>query len=259
MAVSSFKHLKRYREIIFVFIKYGFGAVIEHIGFSNHFNIKRVLLEYDNDSGLSKLSRGQRLRLALEELGPTFIKIGQIISTRPDILPQDIIDELEKLQDNAPAFSFSDVKSVIESEFGESLDRAYSEFNVEPLAAASIAQVHIAKLWSGKTVVVKIQRPGIEKIIDQDITILEDIAHFVDNHTKYGKLYNFTNMVDEFKNTLRYEMDFRIEGENAERFKKNFSIDKGVSVPSISWTHTTRRVLTMEYIRGISLNDFSAL
>lgn len=253
------QHLRRYREIIFVFIKYGFGAIIDNIGILKHINVRRKILKQTNDENIAKLSRGERLRLALEELGPTFIKMGQILSTRPDILPKDVIKELEKLQDKVPAFSFDEVKSVIQNEFGESLEEAYAEFEPTPLAAASIAQVHKALLWSGKTVVVKVQRPGIEKIIAQDMRILEDIAKFVDNHTKYGKLYNFTKMVEDFKKRLEEELDFRIEGENAEKFKKNFLKDKKVKIPSIIWTHTTRRVLTMEYIDGIPLNDFNAI
>ncbi|UZQ82310.1 2-polyprenylphenol 6-hydroxylase [Thermoanaerobacter sp. RKWS2] len=253
------QHLRRYREIIFVFIKYGFGAIIDNIGILKHINVRRKILKQTNDENIAKLSRGERLRLALEELGPTFIKMGQILSTRSDILPKDIIKELEKLQDKAPAFSFDEVKSVIQNEFGESLEEAYAEFEPTPLAAASIAQVHKALLWSGKTVVVKVQRPGIEKIIAQDMRILEDIAKFVDNHTKYGKIYNFTKMVEDFKKRLEEELDFRIEGENAEKFKKNFLKDKKVKIPSIIWTHTTRRVLTMEYIGGIPLNDFNAI
>ncbi|MEQ2129643.1 2-polyprenylphenol 6-hydroxylase [Caldanaerobacter subterraneus KAk] len=253
------QHLRRYREIIFVFIKYGFGAIIDNIGILKHINVRRKILKQTNDENIAKLSRGERLRLALEELGPTFIKMGQILSTRSDILPKDIIKELEKLQDKAPAFSFDEVKSVIQNEFGESLEEAYAEFEPTPLAAASIAQVHKALLWSGKTVVVKVQRPGIEKIIAQDMRILEDVAKFVDNHTKYGKIYNFTKMVEDFKKRLEEELDFRIEGENAEKFKKNFLKDKKVKIPSIIWTHTTRRVLTMEYIDGIPLNDFNAI
>ena len=253
------QHLRRYREIVFVFIKYGFGAIIDNIGILKHINVRRKILKQTNDENIAKLSRGERLRLALEELGPTFIKMGQILSTRSDILPKDIIKELEKLQDKAPAFSFDEVKSVIQNEFGESLEEAYAEFEPTPLAAASIAQVHKALLWSGKTVVVKVQRPGIEKIIAQDMRILEDIAKFVDNHTKYGKIYNFTKMVEDFKKKLEEELDFRIEGENAEKFKKNFLKDKKVKIPSIIWTHTTRRVLTMEYIGSIPLNDFNAI
>ncbi|ETA80621.1 2-octaprenylphenol hydroxylase [Youngiibacter fragilis 232.1] len=256
--LSRYRHIKRYRQIIFVFVKHGFGTIIDQLGIFDYINIRKKIEEKD-ESIDEKLSTGGRLRLSLEELGTTFIKLGQILSTRPDILPHDVIVELEKLQDAVPPFPFDDVKSLIESEFDDKLGNIYREFNEIPLAAASIAQVHLARLNSGRKVVVKIQRPGIERNIDLDLMVLKDLASFIDHHTKYGKLYNFTKTVQEFESTLKNELDFRIEGENAETFKENFSKDKGISVPDISWIHTTRRVLTMEYIDGIPLNDFEAL
>ena len=133
------------------------------------------------------------------------------------------------------------------------------EFSQTPLAAASIAQVHLAISNSGKKMVVKVQRPGIEKSISQDLAVLKEFASFIDHHTKYGKLYDFSKMVQEFENNLNDELDFRTEGENAEIFKENFLHDKGVRVPQISWIHTTKRVLSMEYIDGIKINDFNEM
>jgi len=259
MVLSRYKHLKRYRQIILVFVKHGFGGFIDKLGIFDYINIEKKNRDGEDRSGSEKLSAGERLRLSLEELGTTFIKLGQILSTRPDIFPHDVIVELEKLQDAVPPFPFENVKSLIESEIDDKLGNIYKEFDETPLAAASIAQVHLARLNSGRKVVVKVQRPGIERNIDLDLMVLKDLAYFIDNHTKYGKLYNFTKTVQEFENTLKNELDFRIEGENAETFKENFSEDKGVKVPDISWIHTTRRVLTMEYIDGIPLNDLEAL
>lgn len=256
---NRFRHIKRYRQIILVFVKHGFGTLIDQLGIFDYLNIKKRIGRGNGENINEKLSIGERLRLSLEELGPTFVKLGQIISTRPDILPHAVIAELEKLQDAVPPFPFDDVKSLIESEFDDKLENIFKEFSDTPLAAASIAQVHIARLNSGRKVVVKVQRPGIERNIYLDLKVLEDLASFIDNHTKYGKLYDFTKMVQEFENTLKNELDFRVEGENAETFKENFSKDKGVNVPDISWIHTTRRVLTMEYIEGIRLNDYAAL
>lgn len=233
MDLSHYRHIKRYRQIILVFVKHGFGTIIDQLGILDYINIKKKIEEKD-ESINEKLSTGMRLRLSLEELGTTFIKLGQILSTRPDILPHDVIVELEKLQDAVPPFPFDDVKSLIESEFDDKLGNIYREFNETPLAAASIAQVHLARLNSGRKVVVKVQRPGIERNIDLDLMVLKDLASFIDNHTKYGKLYNFTKTVQEFENTLKNELDFRIEGENAEKFKENFSKDKGINVPSIA-------------------------
>ena len=163
------------------------------------------------------------------------------------------------MQDSVKPFSFEEVKSLIESEFDDKFENIFMEFDEEPLASASISQVHPARLHSGKKVVVKVQRPNIERIMYQDLRLLEDLASFIDNHTKYGKIYDFNKKVEDFKNTLQNELDFRIEAENAETFKKNFSKDKGIRVPDISWVHTTRRVLVMEYIEGIRVNDFSSM
>lgn len=257
--INRNKNIKRLQHIIQVFVKHGFGTLIDQTGLLNHLNLGKKILQKVGKNESEKHTTGQRLRLALEELGPTFIKFGQIVSTRPDILPQDIIKELEKLQDSVPPISFDEVKKVIEEELDDSLCNIFPYFDEKPLAAASIAQVHLARLLSGKQVVVKIQRPNIDKVIDVDIKILKDIAYFIDHHTKYGNLYDFGKMVEEFENTLKNEMDFMIEGENTETFRKNFKKDQYATFPYISWIHTTKRVLVMEYIDGIKLNDFEAL
>jgi len=161
--LNRFKHIDRYRQIILVFAKHGFGTLIDQLGVFDYLKIRKKI-EKDKNGGIDeKLTVGERLRLSLEELGPTYIKLGQILSTRPDILPLDVIAELEKLQDNVPPFPFENVKSLIENEIDDKLENIYKEFNQTPIAAASIAQVHLAKLNSGKKVVVKVQRPGIEK------------------------------------------------------------------------------------------------
>ena len=242
-----------------MFVKHGFGTLIGQLGILRHLKIKKKTIDNVVEDNPPNLTMGERLRLSLEELGPTFIKLGQIMSTRPDLLPQDIIHELEKLQDSVQPFSFNEVRGIIETELEDTLEYIYKEFEKEPLAAASIGQVHRAKSLSGKHVVVKIQRPNIEKNIELDLRILKDLAAFIDNRTRYGRLYNFSKMADEFESTLKNELDFRIEGENAETFKENFLKDDDVVFPNISWIHTTKRVLTMEYINGISLKDFDAL
>jgi ubiquinone biosynthesis protein len=205
------------------------------------------------------LSVGERLRLSFEELGPTYIKLGQIMSTRADLLPHDIIYELEKLQDEVAPFPMTEVREVIEHELGDTLENIFKEFHEYPIAAASIGQVHRAKLLSGKDVVVKIQRPNIEKNIQLDLAILKDLADFVDTKTRLGTLYSFRKMAEEFETTIMNELNFRTEGENAETFKANFRKDNYVLVPNISWIHTTNRVLTMEEIKGISLKNLETI
>lgn len=253
---NHYKYIKRYRHIILVFVKNGFGVLFDKLDFFNSLIVKVKRLAMRKDEAVNKkLSVGARLRLSFEELGPTFIKLGQILSTRHDILPRGVITELEKLQDAVPPFPFDDVKYLIESEFGEKIENVFREFSITPIAAASIAQVHTARLYSGKNVVVKVQRPDIESNIFLDLKLLKKLAGFIDKKTKYGRLYDFTKMVQDFEDTLKNELDFRTEGENAEEFRKNLSNDKGIKVPDIHWVHTTKRVLTMECIEGIRLND----
>ena len=258
--INDYMHIKRYRKIIMVFIKHEFGLIMEQMGILKYLNINKNLLKKTEQNEPPKRSTGQRLRLALEELGTSFIKIGQILSTRTDIFSQEIIHELEKLQNNVPPFSYESVESIIENEFDERIDSLFLEFSRTPLAAGSIAQVHLAKLKNGDQVVVKVQRPGIIDTINQDIKILEDLASFLDNHTKLGKLYEFKHMVEEFRNVLNNELDFSIEAQNAGIFKENFhNQNKDVTVPNIRWTHTTKHVLTMEFIDGIHVQDIDRI
>lgn len=250
---------KRYREIITVFTKYGFGLLLRRLKLRFPLQRKDKISDADTATDNAGGSTGKRLRLAFEELGPTFVKLGQLLSIRQDMLPPDIIEELKKLQDSVQPFPFADVKELIEAEFNDSLENIYQEFCEEPLAAASMAQVHHAKLISGKEVAVKVQRPGIEKTIDLDLDILSEIAHFVGHHTKYGELYDFSGMVEDFQRTIQNEMDFLKEGENADTFLRNFSGDESITVPKVKWIYTTKRVLTMEYFKGIKISDLEAI
>lgn len=240
-------------------MKHGFGLLMDQLGILHYLKTKKGISNTGIKTESSRLSTGERLRLSLEELGPTFVKLGQILSTRSDIFPSDIVEELKKLQDSVPSIPFSEVRAVIEEEFEDNLENVYKEFDEKPVAAASISQVHRARLVSGKSVAVKVQRPGIEKSIYQDLSILKDLAGFVDHHTQYGNYYDFSGMVQEFENTIRNELDFTREGENIEAFKRNFAKDEGIEVPGVKWIYTTKRILTMEYIEGIRVDDFSAL
>ncbi|RJE46687.1 2-octaprenylphenol hydroxylase [Dehalobacter sp. MCB1] len=252
-------HARRYREIIAVFTKHGFGLMLERFGLRYPLKIKGKVSDAGTTPDIAGTSAGKRLKLALEELGPAFVKLGQILSIRRDILPADITEELKKLQDSVQPFPFSRVKALIEAEFDDNLENIYKEFDEQPVASASISQVHRARLVSGKQVAVKVQRPDIEDIIHLDLDILKNLAHFVDHRTKYGELYDFSGMVAEFEKTIQNELDFTKEGENADTFLRNFSQDEGVAVPKIRWIYTTKRVLTMEYVEGIKISDSDAL
>ncbi|GAE87203.1 ABC1 kinase family protein [Acetivibrio straminisolvens] len=259
MVISKRVNIKRYKEIISVFAKHGFGLLFDQLGIFDYLKMGKKISSDEGEDDSSRLSMGERIRLSCEELGPTFVKIGQILSTRPDVVPSDIIEELKKLQESVHPFSFDEVRTVIESEFEDKLENIYLEFSKEPIAAASISQVHCAKLKSGEKVAVKVQRPGIERNIALDLNILKDLVHFIENHTKYGKIYDLIGMVIDFENTIKNELDFTREGENAETFRKNFAKEGIARVPEINWTYTTRRVLTMEYIEGIEIGDIEGL
>lgn len=257
MVISKRVNIKRYQEIITVFAKHGFGLIIDQLGIFDYLKMRKH--KDDAETVSSKRSIGERLRISLEELGPTFVKVGQVLSTRADIVPHDIVEELKKLQSSVQPFPFSEVKALIESEFEDVLENIFKEFSQEPIASASISQVHYAVLRTGGKVAVKVQRPGIERIISHDLSILKDLAHFVDNHTRFGKIYDFSSMVSDFERTLKNELDFTKEAENSDTFRENFTKDKGIKVPDVKWTYTSRRVLTMEFIEGISIDDHQAL
>lgn len=259
MAMKKKIYIRRYRQIITVFSKHGFGLLLDQLGIFSHLKLKKSICNSKIEPDSSKLSKGERLRLCLEELGPTFVKLGQILSTRADVFPIEVVEELKKLQDSVPPFSFLEVKAVIEEDLGDQLKNIYKEFDEKPIAAASISQVHRARMNSGKPVAVKVQRPGIEQTIHEDLNILKDLAHFIDHHTQYGSLYDCSGMVMDFENVIQNELDFTKEAENADIFKKNFTKDEGVTVPGVKWIYTTKRVLTMEYIEGIRIDDCKTL
>jgi len=200
-----------------------------------------------------------RLRLALEELGPTFIKFGQILSTRHDLVPKEYIEELEKLQDNVPPFEFSEAKNVIEREFEEKIEDIFRTFNPEQIAAASIGQVYRATLYQGEEVAVKVMRPGIETIIETDIAILMGMARFAEKHLRESKFYNPVGFVDEFSRIIRHEIDYTHEAQNAERFYSNFQGSDTVKIPRMYWEYSTKHVICQEFSEGIRISDLKKL
>ncbi len=257
-------HARRNAEILSTFTRYGFGYLLGKLGLKGKGRASKASTAEGLEEQLAhnpgtKGSSGKRFRLALEELGPTFIKIGQILSTRADLLPPDILNELKLLQDSVHPFPFEEARAVIEAEFKEKLENVYKEFDPKPVAAASISQVHRAWLFSGKEVAVKVQRPGIESQIRIDLEILKNLAGLINRHTRLGLYYDFSGMVAEFEKTLLNELDFTKEGKNADTFRQNLAWDEGITVPDIKWLYTTKRVLTMEYMRGVSVKDLTTL
>jgi ubiquinone biosynthesis protein len=253
--LEKIAYVKRLRKIFHTLANYGFGQLIQNTGIKELARYLPFPLKRKEKKGIKELSPAVRLRLVLEELGPTFIKFGQLLSTRADLLPSDYIQELRRLQDQVTSFSFSQVKEVIEKELKYPLHLLFESFEEAPLAAASIGQVHRAVLPGKKEIAVKVQRPDIKKIIEVDLAILEEIALLLDKYTLTGKLYHFAAIVREFKQTIHMELNFYQEGRNAERFKKNFISEKNIYIPSIYWNYTTPKILTMEYMDGVMLNN----
>jgi ubiquinone biosynthesis protein len=251
------RHLRRYRQIVEVLVRHGFSDALSQLGLGRRLGLPLRLLRRDRAS--AAITRAQRIRTAVEELGPTFIKFGQIISTRPDLLPPDFITELSRLQDNVPPEPWDPIKACIEEELGQPIEQIFATFDPQPIAAASLGQVHAATLTDGQEVIVKVQRPDIERIIDVDLDILYDLARLAQNRTPLGQTYDLVEIAEDFAFTLRGELDYRREGHNADRFRENFRGERYLYVPKVYWDYTTRRVLVLERIYGIKIDDVEAL
>ena len=247
--------VKRLSEIIKILLKYGFTEFVFRI--KKHFPFPIVVKK--RSSSLINNSFAVRLRLALEELGPTFIKFGQILSMRPDILPKNIILELQKLQDQVPPLSFVELKTFVENQFHKNFTDIFSYFNEIPEAAASIAQVHYARLLNGNEVAVKIKRPSINYKITADLEILFYLAKISENIFPDIKLINPTSLVKEFAFTIQAELDFYKEGRNIECFQRYFANDKSLYFPRVYWEYSSDAILTMEYIDGIKVSETEKL
>ena len=256
----NIRTIRRYRTILGVLIKYGFGHFVEQLNIDYYLELGKRIVTLDKiPKELERLSQSQRLRLAMEELGPTFIKLGQLLSTRPDVLGKEYIQEFSKLQDKVPAVSLDEVKAQIQRELGQPAEELFAEFSKEPLAAASIAQVHRGRLKSGEEVVFKVRRPGIAKVIETDIDVLMGLAYLIEQHVPAFALYDPTGLVKEFRRNILREMNFTREGRTVDRFAVNFAASETVYTPKIFWDFSGETVLTMEYVPGIKISDFEAL
>lgn len=206
-----------------------------------------------------KLTRGERMRLALESLGPIFIKFGQLLSTRPDLMPPDIIAELSALQDRVPPFAKEKFSALVEESLGDSVDTLFKHFDREPLASASVAQVHAAVLHDGREVVVKAVRPGIEKTIAQDTRLLELIARLIEKYSADGKRLRPVEVVEDYRTTIFDELDLQREAANASQLRRNFLHSPLLYIPEVIWDYSRRKVLVLERISGIPVTQLEAL
>jgi ubiquinone biosynthesis protein len=206
-----------------------------------------------------KLDRGDRLRLALEELGPVFVKFGQILSTRRDLLPDDMADSLKTLQDRVPPFPSDVARNIIEKSLGAPVSELFKEFSADPLASASVAQVHAATLLNGQEVVVKVLRPGIEKVIHQDLALMYLMANLLEKYWTEGKRLHPVDVVADYDSTIHDELDLQREAANASQLRRNFDNSPLIYIPFIDWDYTRKSVMVMERIHGIPIADVPAL
>jgi len=255
----AYRHLNRYRHILTVLFKYGFGDLVDILKIEQYLEIGLQMISRKRREQVEKLSRAERVRMVMEELGPTFIKLGQILSTRPDLIPVEFIQELSKLQDNVPSFPYPEARQIIESEIGRPLEDIFQHFENTPLAAASIGQVHRAQLKDGEEVVVKVQRPGIRKIIEVDLEIMLHLASLMERHLEELQVHRPVRIVQEFARTLEKEIDYTIETSHIERFARQSMDDPTVYVPKVFRDTTTERILTMEYIDGIKASEIDRI
>ena len=246
--VSRARNLERIRQISEVAVRHGFGYFFER------HNLWQVLRLRRARPGPPPPHLGVHVRQMLEELGPTFVKFGQLLSTRPDLLPAEIIVELVRLQDAVPPFPAETAREVIQQELGRTVERLFESFDPEPIAAASIGQVQRAVLPGGTPVIVKVQRPEAARQIQRDIDLLYQVAGMARDHLGGLTVADPRNVVQEFARSITRELDYVLEGRNAERFAEVFAGDASVVIPRVHWSYSTRRVLTLEHLQGRTLN-----
>jgi ubiquinone biosynthesis protein len=252
----TIRNIKRYRKIAGVFIKYGFGEIIDRLNLNAVLKLgKRIFRRKPSE----EISLAARIRLALEELGPTFIKLGQVLSMRPFLIPYELVVELTKLHDQVPPMGVEVAREQIEKNLGCPIEEAFASFDPEPFASASLSQVHDAELHDGTRVVIKIQRPGIKKIIDADMVILRDLAQLLEKRIPESRQYEPVGIIDELSRSTRKEINFLFEARNIDIVARNFKKDPGIFVPRVLWDYTSKQMITMERIDGIKITDLEGL
>jgi ubiquinone biosynthesis protein len=246
------QHLNRYRQIAWLFVKYGRSDLVKDAGLEE-------TLEAEQRATPKEAAKASELADDLEKLGPTFVKLGQLLSTRVELLPRAYLEALARLQDEVEPFPFDEVEKIVTSELGVRMSKAFSDFEVAPMAAASLGQVHRARLRDGRQVAVKVQRPGIRDAMLEDLDALDEIAEFLDNHTAAGKRYEFCQMLDQFRKSLLRELDYRLEASNLTTIGKNLTEFEHIVVPEPVADYVTSRVLTMQYVHGKKITDLNPL
>ncbi|MCK4258513.1 MAG: AarF/ABC1/UbiB kinase family protein [Halanaerobiales bacterium] len=248
-----YRHIQRYRQIVEILIRNGFGFFIEKLDLYHMLSFKNRVQKWRSSD---EFGLGKRLRKTLEELGPTFVKFGQMLSTRSDIFPEEVLKELEKLQDKVHPVPTIKIHDIIFDETNHQVEEIFLEFLEEPLAAGSIGQVHKAKLFTGEEVVVKVQRPGIHKKVKVDLEILTNLAGIVKERMHNQLNFDPVEIIKNFSRAIIEELDYHSEGRHAERFSRNFNDNPNIKIPKIYWKYTTQKILVMEYIIGTKVTEF---
>lgn len=255
----TYRNLNRYRQILAILFKYGFGDILELLRIDQYIEIGLKMISRKQDIRVEKLSKPQGFRMALEELGPTYIKLGQILSTRPDLVPLEFIQELSKLQDKVPPYDFQEAKSILESGVRQPLEAVFENIDEIPIASASIGQVHRARLKNGEDVAVKIQRPGIRKIIEIDLEIMLHLATLMERHIEEMALHRPVKIIEEFAKTIEKEIDYTIEARNMETVSMHFLDSPHIYIPKVYQEFSSTQVLTTELMNGIKVSKVAEL
>ncbi len=255
----SIKNIGRINEIIGVLVKYGFEDIVVNSTLRNFVTENRRVTWLRDEKPVFEYSRYERIRFAAEELGPTFVKLAQVLSNRPDLVPEGLIKELVKLQDRVSTFPWEEAKAIIEKEMGAPIEENFDDFNTKPLASASIGQVYRARLKNGDEVVVKVQRPDIYDTIDRDLTILADIVRRADRYLKKQGMNNAQEMVETFSKSMMKELDYRNEARNIDRFRNFYKDNKTFYVPAAYRHISTDKVLIIEFAKGCKITDMKQL
>ncbi|HLG23996.1 MAG TPA: AarF/ABC1/UbiB kinase family protein [Candidatus Nanoarchaeia archaeon] len=253
--IKEVRDIRRFNHILLVLFEEGFGFLLNKLDLKHHIPVIKRLKKNSKETEKPEVM----LRKTLERLGPAFIKFGQLLSVRPDLIPKEYCKELEKLQDKVPPFSYEEAKAVIEGELKKNINEVFSHFEKKPVASASISQVYRAVLKSGEIVAIKVQRPDARKTVETDIEIMEYFARVLSDKIENVRRFNPIRIVSEFKEWTEKELDFKIEARNAQRFYKNFFNSKTVKIPKIYEQHSTEKVLVMEFIDGIELHDIKRI
>jgi len=255
----TYRHLNRYRQILAILFKHGFGDLVERLKIDQYIEVGLQWISKKPREPAEKLSRAERVRLAFEELGPTYIKLGQALSTRPDLIPMEFIRELSKLQDDVPPFPFDQAKTIIEKDLGAPIETLFESIEEKPIASGSIGQVYKARLQEDEIVAVKVQRPGIRRIIEVDLEIMLHLATLIERNIEELHLHQPVKIVEEFAESLEREIDYSIEASNMERFARQFLDTPTIYIPKVFRERTTSRVLTSEFINGVKVSKIDGL